>query len=467
MKDESFSNGDFQIINMNYKLKKIKNKKKRNHEKKPVLLETLDNVSTPTHDDPAIPSFSGENIREPFIEGYPDNEYDGIDNVDDKGDSAGGGFDPRKWIIDMINYIYDYINSFNQYWASKIVKILSQGTGQKSDVDLVRNYIAWTESIAGGCYVVYNWFFILYYSKVMKVQLYNIDIEKIFTDAKTAMEEDSNIFKQLWYFLVIIIHYFFDYPINIMSLFNVGVTQLFPSIFSEYIFNSTFLFAILFFHSCQFLKHSARAVKELLINSIMFKVTPLSVIIYFTIVILWGKDLILTIKKMTQAKPASHPVSYVLYILERLLKLMLLLVIGVPSAALAIVLFLLVYSFFGVFIYNGFNLDTFVSIDSYVRVKKSEHMASICDGYHWYDYLYEVLGLIMTFIDTLHGKLFTITFMLLYAYGCLDYSSNITPNTNNLKNGLLAINVGLIVTCLSMIVDYFQKNMPKTSPAEE
>jgi len=467
MKDESFSNGDFQIINMNYKLKKIKNKKKRNHEKKPSLLETLDNTSGPVDDSPTIPSFSGETVREPFIEGYPDNEYDGIDNVDDRGERVGGEFDPRKWLIAMINYIYDYINSFNQYWAKKMVKILSKDTGKDSDVDLVRNYIAWTEAIAGGCYVVYNWFFLLYYRKVANVTLYDVDINKMFKDSKEAAETDGGTFKQLWYFLIIIIHYFFDHPITIVSGVNKLVTELIPSVFSEYIFNSTFIFAIIFFHSCQFLKHSARAVKNLLINSIMFKVTPISGFIYLAIFILWGKDIVLGIKGMTQAKPASTPLSYVLYILERIIKLMVLLMIGVPSTTLAIVLFLVIYSFFGVFIYRGINFDIFYSIDDYVKVKKSEHVASMCDGYYWYDYLYEVLGLIMTFIDTLHGKLFTITFMLLYAYSCIDYSSNITQNTYNLKNGLLAINIGLIVTCMAMIIDYFEKHMPKSAPAEE
>jgi hypothetical protein len=72
----------------------------------------------------------------------------------------------------------------------------------------------------------------------------------------------------------------------------------------------------------------------------------------------------------------------------------------------------------------------------------------------------------MTFVDTLHGKLFTITFMLLYAYSCIDYSKNITPGTYYLKTGLLAVNIGLIVGCLSMIADYFSKHMPQTAPAE-
>jgi len=104
--------------------------------------------------------------------------------------------------------------------------------------------------------------------------------------------------------------------------------------------------------------------------------------------------------------------------------------------------------------------DVISKINDYVKVSKSTRKYNVCDGYHWYDYFYDILDLIMTFVDTLHGKLFTITFMLLYVYSCIDYSNNITPGTNHLKNGLLAINIGLIFTCLFMIVDYFSKHMP-------
>jgi hypothetical protein len=458
--DKSFSNDDFQIINMNYKLKKIKNKKKRNHEKKNSLLETLDNTSGAVDNGPEIPSFSGETVREAFIEGYPDNEYDGIDNVDDSGEKLRGEFDPRKWIIEMIEKIYAWINKFNQYWASKIVKILSKGTGKESDVNLVRNYIAWTESIAAGCYVVYNWFFIMYYSKVADIKLYEIDIVNIL---KTAKEnKDTGALEQIWFFFIKIIHYFFDYSLVIMMGVNKIVSEIIPKYTT--IFNSTFIFAILFFNCCQFLKYSALVVKKTIIKSILFEVTPVSGLIYTAIFILWGAGLFKGIFDMVDSPTPKNPILYILYILERLIKLIIQFIIGVPTTSLVVVIYFLIYSFFGVFIYAG--KDMFSKINDYVKVTKSSHIYNVCDGYHWYDYFYEVLELIMTFVDTLHGKLFTITFMLLYAYSCIDYSKNITPDTYQLKNGLLAINIGLIVTCLSMIVDYFSKHMPKPPPEE-
>lgn len=458
--DKSFSNDDFQIINMNYKLKKIKNKKKRNHEKKTALLETLDNTSGPVDDAPSIPSFFNETIQEPFVEGYPDNEYDGIDNVDDKGERLGGEFDPRKWIIEMIEKIYAWINSFNEYWASKIVKILSKGTGKDEDVNLVRNYIAWTESIAAGCYVVYNWFFIMYYSKVAGIKLYDIDIGQILKNANE--NKDTGSLEQIWFFFVKIIHYFFDYPLVIMMGVNKIVSEIIPK-YTKSIFNTTFIFAILFFQCCQFLKHSALVVKKTIIKSILFEVTPISGIIYTAIFVLWGAGLFNGIFKMIETP--KNPILYILYILERLIKLIIQFVIGVPTTSLVVVIYFLIYSFFGIFIYAGSSM--FSKVDDYVKVTKSERINNICDGSHWYDYFFDILDLIMTFVDTLHGKLFTITFMLLYAYSCIDYSKNITPGTYYLKTGLLAVNIGLIVGCLSMIADYFSKNMPKTAQAEE
>lgn len=492
MKDNSFSKDDFQIINMNYKLKKIKNRKKRGQYKKNDLFETLDNTTKPEQDGATsfLPSFSSENVVEPFelppleFPPYTDDDYDGIDNVDDTGAKVDFQYDPREWLIALIEWIYYYLNIFNNYWASKIVNILSEKTGQESDVKLVRNYIAWTEAIAAGCYVVYNWFFIIYYNRTSDppiklfdvdfLQIYNnADIDNILKDIEANRRtEKLSTREQIYFVFLAIVKYFFEYPFTVLHFLNMFVIEILPK-YTEKKFPASFLFVYLFYQSCLFLKNSALVVKKLFINSLLFKFDPSSIIIYIAIIGLWFKDFILAfmkiLDKLKPAEPGGPPVqppppsAIALECLGtffwKLLKLFILIIIGIPATTLAVVTYFLAYSFFGIFIYKGFNTKTFHDIDSYVKIPLEPYIPDICDGYHWYDFLYEIFNIVMMFFDTLQGKLFTITFMLLYAISCYDYSANITPDTKNLKNGLLGINIGLIITLLSMVGSYFFEKM--------
>lgn len=488
MKDNSFSKDDFQIINMNYKLKKIKNKKKRSQYKKNDFFETLDNTTKP--DDPMtdglLPSFSSENVVEAFdlpkleFPPYTDDDYDGIDNVDDTGAKVDFQYDPREWLIALIEWIYNYLNSFNHYFAAKMVNILSANTGDESDIRLVRNYIAWTETIAAGCYVVYNWFFIIYHNRTSDtpIKLFTIDFKKEFENAE--MNKDAGTAKQIWYAFLVVVHYFFDYPFTILFFLNMFVTELLPK-YTEKIFPASFLFVCLFYILCLFLKNCAVVVKHLFINSLLFKFDPSSSSIYLAIIILWVVGLIMKLKKILEEtvlkKPDANgdpqnagpppPKTPPLVIaglllatfLERIVKLIMLIMIGIPATTLAAVMYFLAYSFFGIFIYKGFKREPFSKIDIYVKIPSEPYVPDICDGYHWYDFLYKIFNIIMMVFDTIQGKLFTFTFMLLYGVSCIDYKINITENTKNLKNGLIAIDVGLIAILLVLIGNYFYKKM--------
>jgi len=488
MKDKLFSKDDFQIINMNYKLKKIKNRKKRGQYKKNDLFETLDNTSKPDITESTssfFPSFSSENIVEPFdlpplsFPPYNDNEYDGIDNVDDTGAKVDFKYDPREWLIALIEWIYYFLNKFNNYWAAKMVNILSERTGKETDIKLVRNYIAWTEAIAAGCYVVYNWFFIIYFNRKSDpiIPLFTIDFKNAYDTAEA--NQNKGISKQIWYVFLVLVHYFFDYPFTILFFLNNFVTELLPK-YTEKIFSPSFLFVYLFYQSCLFLKNSAIVVKTLFLNSLLFKFDPSSIIIYLAIIILWGKDLILMLKKVLEDNmskkldqngdpqdgpppPKTPPLVIagllLATFLERLVKLLMLLITGIPATTLAVVIYFLAYSFFGIFIYKGFKRETFNEIDDYVKIPTEAYVPDICDGYNWYDFLYEIFNIVMMFFDTVQSKLFVISYILLYVYSCIDYAANITPNTHNLKNGLIAIDIGLIFTLLSVVISFFLEKM--------
>ena len=110
----SDTNDNFQINNMVYKLKKIKKKKKPvNNYKNIEVLETLENInSEPVYD------ASSNNINE----GFTDNDYEGIDNVNENKED--GGISPSDQLVKLINKAYNSVVKINRIIAEKIVKIL-------------------------------------------------------------------------------------------------------------------------------------------------------------------------------------------------------------------------------------------------------------------------------------------------------------------------------------------------------
>ena len=464
--NNGFSNDEFQIINMNYKLKKIKNKKQKHNYKKTKFFDVLDNEiqanvtvkseSPEASEKKEVEAFSNNDIPfEKMKEGYVgfgkgldftknDKNYDGIDNIDDTMTKSKFKLeDIKKEIEDAINWLYDNINGLNDIIAGGIANILSNGKNNDADKKLIRNYIAWTEAIGISCYVVYNWFYILYYHSVDNVKLYKVSIEGL----KKIANSPGGYGVILHFFL-----FFFEYALWFPETLDWVLTGKFAEYTKRY-FHASFMFSIIFVYFCIFFKNSIMSFRDIFITTLRGEVDWFSGIIMAITFILYFRSVMADATQYFFNKPERNlwpPPSAkgtVLFMLVRLLRFTIIFMFSVPLAALLVMLYILGYSLFGMFIYKF--LDTFKmfgKINDYVSATKSTHIPDACEDKPWYTFFYDILLTLMDLIHLCQTKLFSITFISLYIAACFKYSTDIS--TNSLQSGLYAINICVIMIIL-------------------
>ena len=200
---------NFQIMNMQYKLKSIKKNKKENYKNIELLENIYDNKEEiiegfnkkKTKKTKKTENSYNENYNsndtvgygnlkktkkskefDPNFLGLPDKDFDGVDKPD-----KGNKDDPRVALIRSINNVFGVINKFNYKIALVIAKTLSRsgkaeddfgellrkGSNQRKteknnsyttgDVLLIQKYIGLFESILVAFFATYNWFYIMFY----------------------------------------------------------------------------------------------------------------------------------------------------------------------------------------------------------------------------------------------------------------------------------------------------------------
>jgi len=445
---DEFSNDTFQVINMNYKLKHIKNKKNkmknhRNNYKNIELFETLDNNSSPTKQDgPVIEPFNSpqttkDKDSKDVVEGFKDTDYDGIDNINDTLEKKGIK-DPRQMLIDLINKIYDKSNKLNQKIAEKLAKGLSKNKANESDIKLLRNNIAWVESAIMAALVSYNLFFIMYYKDVEKIKLFEISTQKT-KDAAESMP------------ILYIFLFFFEYSIFFPEMLNKLFTEIIPK-FAKQIFNATFVFTIMFILLIFFFKYFAKLFRKFLIDGLNNKLGLIGMILTGIICLLWlasflkaGKEKIVDTPLKTGIAPDK--LDLIFFVINRLLRLMAAFTVGVPMGVFLMMLYIIGYVFMSVFLYTGFNIKIYSRMYEYMKGAKAEYIPGICESTSIWDYIYDYSGikLIMQMVDILHERLFFIAFIIILVITGIDYTKpgKISSGTGPLKDGLLGINFGL------------------------
>jgi len=450
---DKFSDNKFQIINMNYKLKKIKNRKKNNY-KNIETFEILDNKQKVENNDTNKNytisdklNKKNENEIEPFvsgtnfntIEGFPNDYYDGIDNLKESRDDIAGTFS----LSDFIEKIYNYINQFNHMMSEKLANSLSKNTATENDIFIIRQYFVWTESILASMYVSYNMYFIMYYKDVENIRLTEISMKKMRELEKTIL-------------FLIPFNYAFEYSITILEFSNWLITKIIPE-YTKKVLNTTFIFTIIFILLIFFFKYFALYFKNFLINAINFKYDYFMFMIGIVVLALWLLGVLKVGKeKAERYSKGEQEISYVdlaLFALNRVIKLLASLFMGVPMTLFMLALYILVYTFVAIFFYVGFDTSIFIRINEYISLTKNTKIESVCDETNWFEEIKEFSGmnLIMIFVETLFSNLFLIAFIILYLTSCGDYKNNISSDAVNLKNSLIFINL-MIIIILSFIV---------------
>jgi len=156
---------NFQVMNMEYKIKKIR--KQRNQK----LVENFKNIELfeTLNENP-----SNASAASPVVENFDDcKDYDGTED-DPKCQKDATTDDPRLILANKINAIYDGVDRFNYRNAKYLAQVLSNNTQTHNDILLLKKYISLFESAGVSYFFAYNMFFVLFY---------------IFENGKTVLED--------------------------------------------------------------------------------------------------------------------------------------------------------------------------------------------------------------------------------------------------------------------------------------
>jgi len=273
--DKLFSDkiANFQTLDMIQKIKKIKKKRKTNENNKKIdFPEILTNVPK-------------EEENENLIEGFQrfkftDNDYDGKDNIlDDVGKLATK--DPRQYIVDLINYIYNTTVAYNKKIAHSMTVSLSGGDSKDSDEKIVYNHLCIFEAIIFSGLVVNNWYYLMYYNNFTEGE------KKDLFDFKTntiKCLDDSTFLNR---FLKHILLYFIEYALFFPEKLEYLLIKLIPN-FTSTLFNHTLCYIFLFFTILYLSYNFASGFKNFLIDTIMLNTKNIVVVfMYITVVILY------------------------------------------------------------------------------------------------------------------------------------------------------------------------------------
>jgi len=444
---EKFSDNNFQVINMNYKLKKIKNKKKnKNNYKNIETFETLENINNNSNNKPPNQN----------IEGFKDSDYDGIDNVKDNKRKTGAS--PIDKLTELINKIYKFVVNTNHVIAKKIAMLLSKNKATEKDVIRIRQYIAWSESVLAASYVTYNMFFIMYYKDIDGTKLIEISRERL---EKYEIELSNQ--KSLFIFPLNIFMYFFKNSIYFTETINSYLTDNTGNKNKDINYSSKFLFIFIFL--IIFFKYSALFIKDFLIGAIKFKfITIFAAFVFFCVFITIGFlsyiDFRIMCKEGAERNNNKGFCGMIsLYeigftILYRVIKLVMNIFFGVPMGIILFVFYIYIYAFGSIIYYKNFSFtkiyETITDID---QVIKNSKMKKEVDK----NSFMEILGVnfILNLIDIMYSKLILMAFIIIYIFGCFDYYKNISSTSGNLKISLIFLNICLIIIFASVIFMFY------------
>jgi len=312
--NDTFSNknANFQTMNMVYKIKKIKKKRKPPVNMKNMEFpEVLSNINEPEPEPESVKN------DKPIIEGmkrfhFDENEdWDGKDNINDHKNGLKSG-DPRQIIISIINYIYDTTIALNKQLAHIITDKLSNNSelrkqnksleekmnpSSKYDIDtnknqhddeiVLYNQICVMEAFIFSCFVVNNWYYLMYYNnfvedKEKKVKLFDFSVARI-----KCLNEDYLANKFLKYIVLFFLEYALVFPEK-LQWFLVDAYPKFTSKFLNHTIAYMVLFFVIFYYSYNF----ASGFKTFLIDCVNLNSNNRTVAaMYLAVIILYIMDM--------------------------------------------------------------------------------------------------------------------------------------------------------------------------------
>jgi hypothetical protein len=452
---------DFQSAHMIQKIKKIRKKKQKQNitgmadfdvlTNKPSSQTPIIDASTSTRPDASSPAdsspsmFSVEYWKHRMfgktIEGaknyFEDSEYEGRDNLKEP-DSKSSKV--KLTIIRAINSVYDAMNSINQKIAAGIVNGISVNTATDKDIAIVRNQIALLESAVVSSWMVYNWYYLMRYAKDTGVEI------PAFSRTQLLKKLDGGVGKLLLYF--------FEYAMWFPEKLDQLLLQWVPNATSWFL-NGTCQFLLIYVLCLIWTKNFAIAFKNFFIDLLTDATGNMLINIMFAIVFILFFISIFTLNFVGEIK---HDTQEVVSILKSLLspissffvwfiRFLITIIISVPMGAVICGLYLIIYSFFGVYIYGGVNWawsSARTDIDEHLRNAKAGFQEEdMCNSGGLMAFILAILRFLFKIVDYVKEHLLKAVFFVIFFNSSINMASNFS---NGMQNRSLIIFFNIIIT---------------------
>ena len=443
-------NENFQTINMIYKIKKIKKNKKPKLENYKNI-ETLKNIHDETiMNDNIAPIIEGlksnVSIDDPNFLGLPDEDFDGVDVP-----SKRIADDPRQRLINYIDYIYERIDKFNYYNAYIFARAFSGKKPEKNDVNVLKKYIGWFETILISYFACYNWFFIMFYR-------YNhndkVDEELLGKRFKTPildtyrLQNESFNRVDFWGMIYKFINYFFIYCLMFVEYLQNIMMEKIPNM-SKMIFNLKGCFVLIFFIMLYFFQYFTTWLYGFLKDVISGNTNNLTVgLMYFVLILgyffgTYNYGYIVKTPGYTFHSFTDTFMGMPFTFITGFMRFIFIMLISVPVGAVLCVFYIVYQSLFGI-LFNVSLLEflgvaieykgIFQRINEYIKDNNRSNNAPI-------------KNLLNLAIDKfLYSNIMSISLLVMFIFAIIDYNTG-----NNIKNNNLKINLNVITAILILI----------------
>jgi hypothetical protein len=456
---------NFQIMNMEYKIKKIR---KQRNQKLPVmenfknieLFETLDSNLPETFETPSLAVLKPSTL--PVVENFDEcKDYDGMED-DPKCNKDKETDDPRLILANKINAIYDGVDRFNYRNAKYIAKVLSNNTQTHNDILLLKKYISLFESAGLSYFFAYNLFFVLFY---------------IFENGKTVLEDipridtiqmknDSVKNKALGMF-----NFFFMFSVFFPEALQNMVYSYAPWL--KQFFNYSTLFILLFLAIFYFMENFLTLFRDMLLAIVkgetsnmltnlmfaflVFNIFAVSFVIFDPRTPAYSLDFISKLKGFT----------IVLVLIAAICQFIIILIISVPFG-MAFLIMLLFFWFTYLIPYTistGDILDIPMFLKNITYFIEKNNKINL-DGKTGPDgemsFWNKCKYVLNNITDFLYSYILHIVYLVILCVALNDYIYNIS--SFNLRNSLGSISVTLIIMVMTLcIIGYIRKtNMDRT-----
>jgi len=345
---------NFQTASIENKLKNIKKKKKPNVKNNFKNIDTLSILENEQYEiveenieDTKSKSIESENIEnfDTLKSIFTNKVIEGATNLDDKNNKDNWeGHDKvsenEKEKIDWkegaktaVERTYETFVAIPRLFADKISFVLSDGTSNEDDKIIIRDYFATVFASLISVPITFNWYYLMYY--VPRNDIFSMTLSDI---KEMASEGNIGALK----FVLFIFEFALFFPLKLNSF----LTGTLPFYTSTGLSNKL-KFIMIYFCVFYGVKTVSKSLKELCLDAIADATSNMVLNVMFAIVFI---NFFISLFSFSLVDLFTFsPISF---LIKNIIRFIVIIIISVPVAILLCLIYLFIYSFFGIAIYS-------------------------------------------------------------------------------------------------------------------